>query len=220
MEQRGNATHSDLINKYNSLIFMIRQQILGMNTAELVQVKTVNADNTVDVLPLLRLATAQGNYQDTSVIFNIPFIKIQGGKNLLDITPEVGDIGLVVYCQRDISNIILSKAQANPASNRSYSCSDGVYVASIMSLNQQPENFIKVNSEGVNITTAANVAVNASKATINCDLQVNGQITASDIITGSDCLTASGISLQNHTHPYVDTQPNGSPATKSTNPPT
>ena len=220
MEQRGNATHSDLINKYNSLIFMIRQQILGINTAELVQVKTVNADNTVDVLPLLRLATAQGNFQDTSVIYNIPFIKIQGGKNLLDITPEVGDIGLVVYCQRDLSNILLNKTQTNPASNRSYSCYDGVYIASIMSLNQQPENFIKINSEGVNITTASNVIVNASKATINCDLQVNGQITASDTITGSDCLTASGISLQNHTHSYVDTQPNGSPATKSTNPPT
>lgn len=220
MEQKGKAKSSDLINDYNSLIFIIRQQLLGLNTAEIVRVEAINEDNTLDVLPLLNLADAQGTFQNSSVIFNIPYIKIQGGKNLIDIKPEVGDIGIVIYCQRDISNILTSKTQSNPASNRSYSCSDGIYIASIMSLNQQPENFIKVDADGINITSKTNVTINATGTTVNCDMTVNGKITATDTITGSDCLTSSGTSLQNHTHQYVDTQPNGSPATKSTEPPT
>lgn len=219
MEQKGKAKSSDLINDYNSLIFIIRQQLLGLNTAEIVRVETINEDNTLDVLPLLNLADAQGTFQNSSVIFNIPYIKIQGGKNLIDIKPEVGDIGIVIYCQRDISNILTSKIQSNPASNRSYSCSDGIYIASIMSLNQQPENFIKVNAAGINITSKTNVTINATGATVNCDMTVNGKITATDTITGSDCLTTKGTSLDGHGHKAGSlTAPNG-PVTGETGTP-
>lgn len=187
-ELKGTASISDLGNDYNALMFMIKQQLLGINTAELVKVEAVNGDNTVDIKPLLSLPTAQGTYIKNTTIYNIPYTRIQGGKNALDIKPEVGDIGIVVYCQRDISNVLRSKGEANPNSNRFYSASDGVYVASIASLNSTPENFIKIDENGVNITTSKELTIKASKITANCDIETTGDV------------KANGISLKEHTH--------------------
>jgi phage baseplate assembly protein V len=76
--------------------------------------------------------------------------------------------------------------------------------------------------------TTETFTINAKKFIVNSPdgIEFSGALTTDDKITsggdinsGGDVKTSGGISLDNHPHQYVDTQPNGSPATKNTNPP-
>ena len=96
----------------------------------------------------------------------LPFGKCQGGENAVDIIPEVGDIGICVYCQRDISGVVNTGKQANPQSNRMFDCSDGVYVCSLSGY-KNPTRFIKINAEGITISGDVPFTINAQTATIN-----------------------------------------------------
>lgn len=191
--RKPNTTSSD----YNSLSFAIWQQLAQVNTLELAVVMAVNADMTVDVKPLLNALTPDNEAIEPTIVYNIPYLRIQAGQNALKITPQVGDIGLAGYCQRDISGVVLNKGQANPQSNRKFSNSDGVYICSVASLAQNPVRFMEINDSQISINGDVPLVVNASAMTVNADLTVNGNINA----TGD--VKAGSISLTSHTHPGV-----------------
>lgn len=191
--RKPNTTSSD----YNSLSFAIWQQLAQVNTLELAVVMAVNADMTVDVKPLLNALTPDNEAIEPVIIYNIPYLRIQAGQNALKITPQVGDIGLVGYCQRDISGVVLNKGQANPQSNRKFSNSDGVYICSVAGLAQKPVRFMEISDSQISINGDVPLVVNASAMTVNADLTVNGNITASGDVT------AGTISLINRKHPGV-----------------
>lgn len=188
--RKPNTTASD----YNSLSFTILQQLAQVNTLELVIVVAVNADMTVDVKPLLNALTPDNEAIEPVVIYNIPYLQLQGGRNALRIIPQVGDMGLVGYCQRDISGVVLNKGQANPQSNRKFSNSDGVYICSVASLAQNPVRFMEISDSQITINGDVPLVVNASAMTVNADLTVNGNINA----TGD--VKAGIISLTTHIH--------------------
>lgn len=184
-------------SSYNSLIFTIWQQLARVNTLELAVVVAVNQDMTLDVKPLLNALTPNNEAIEPEPIYNIPCLRIQAGQNALKISPQIGDIGLVGYCQRDISGVLLNKGQANPQSNRRFSNSDGVYICSVASLAQNPVRFIEISDNQITINGDVPLIVNASAMTVNADLTVNGNINA----TGD--VKAGSISLKTHTHSGV-----------------
>lgn len=188
--RKPNTTASD----YNSLSFAIWQQLAQVNTLELAVVMAVNADMTVDVKPLLTALTPDEEAVEPAIIYNIPYLQIQAGQNALKIMPQVGDIGLVGYCQRDISGVVLNKGQANPQSNRKFSNSDGVYICSVAGLAQNPVRFMEISDSQITINGDVPLIVNASAMTVNADLTVNGNINA----TGD--VKAGAISLTTHIH--------------------
>lgn len=73
----------------------------------------------------------------------------------------------------------------------------------------------------------ANVSVNSKTATVTTtngismvgDTSITGNLNISGTTTSVGDVIGAGISLSTHTHMYEDTQPNGTPATKSTQPP-
>lgn len=150
---------------FNREDFTIWQQIKRINTAELVIVQAVN-EKTVDVKPLLNSLAPDNTAVDSGIIYNIPFCTHQGGENAVVIKPEVGDIGLCVYCQRDISGVVSTGKQANPQSNRMFDCADGVYVCSLAGY-KQPTRFIEINAESITVSGDVPFTVNAQTATIN-----------------------------------------------------
>lgn len=153
---------------YNSNDFVIWQNIKQINTAELVMVKAVSG-KTVDVKPLLNSLAPDDAAVDSGIIYGIPFCKFQGGENAIDITPEVGDIGICVYCQRDISGVVSTGKQANPMSSRMFDCSDGVYVCSLSGF-KTPSRYIRINNEGITIEgSEVPFIVNAKSAVINAE---------------------------------------------------
>lgn len=200
MALKGKKKLNSASSEFNVLSFLIEQHIKGINTCELVRVVNVNTDKTVDILPLLNQIDGLGQAVPQSSVYQIPYGRIQAGTNGLVIEPQVGDIGLCVYCQRDISGIKTIKGQANPLSDRYFSPSDGVYVCSVASLNKEPVRFIHFKQDGIEINGNGNVTVNAVKATIDCPVAINGDLTVNGNVTAAGDVKAVAVSLLTHIH--------------------
>lgn len=189
-QRKPNTTLSD----YNSFSFSIWQQLAQVNTMELAQIVGVNDDNTFDVKPLLNSLSPNNDAVEPAVIYNVPYLRIQAGANAIKIKPQLGDIGLIGYCQRDISGVLANKSQANPQSNRKFSNSDAVYICSVGNLAMEPIRYLEINDNQMTINSNVPLIINASTMIVNADIIVNGNITASGDVT------AAGISLKNHLH--------------------
>lgn len=231
-QRKPNTTVSD----YNSLNFAIWQQIAQINTMELAIVVAVNPGNTLDVRPLLNGLNADNKAIEQSIIYSIPYLCLQAGANAIKLIPQVGDMGLIGYCQRDISGVISSKGQANPQSNRKFSNSDAVYITSVASLAPQPIRYLEINDSAITINGDVPLNVTATQATVNApttingdttingslsvngDAEVDGKVAATkEITTNTEVkamidVKAAAISLLTHTHPGV-TPGNGTTGT-------
>lgn len=200
MALKGKKKLNSASNEFNALSFLIEQRIKGINTCELVRVVAVNPDKNLDVQPLLNQIDGLEQAVPQSPIYQIPYVRIQAGTNGILIEPQVGDIGLCAYCQRDISSIKTLKGQANPLSDRYFSPSDGIYICSIASLNQEPTRFIHFKQDGIEINGNGQVTVNANEAIINCPCSINGDLTIDGEVTATGDVKAGTISLLTHVH--------------------
>lgn len=167
-ELQMGTTPSDLVDEYNSLIYIINSEIKKLNTADLVKVIAIN-ERTIDVQPLLGSIRADGSMNETSPIYGVRYFQWQFGLNKIKAVPVVGDIGLLVCCKRDISNV----ENGNVGSFRQFSMADGIYIGGIEGLNQTPtqsiefsENNLKITGTGTITVEAPNVNVNASTSAV------------------------------------------------------
>lgn len=140
---------------YNIMEFVISQIIAGMATARIVKVMSVTAGagdppapSVVDVQPMVNMLNGIGQPTEHGTIFGIPVARLQGGNVAVIIDPKVGDIGLMVCCDRDISTVKATKAVANPGSpGRRFSLSDGIYVMGLFGT-VEPEAFLQFKDDG------------------------------------------------------------------------
>lgn len=188
------------LDSYEALIYIIRSVVNGISTADIVKVTAVNtADKTIDVIPVVAEADAEGERIEPSHIFNVKYIEWQYGINAIQAVPAVGDIGLLVVCKKDISNINGGLVD----SYRRFNLADGVYFGGLCGFNQEPAQFIKFDENGITITSPTDVAVNAPTASITTtgDTTItaggNATITGNAIaITGSTvAISGSAVSL-------------------------
>lgn len=176
--------------EFNNLAFIINQAMGKLQTATLVRIEKctnnggVDPVGFVDVTPLVNQIDTQGNPTPHVTIYNVPYLRIQGGNNAVIIDPKKGDIGVCVFASRDISKVKSTKKQANPGSFRQYNFSDGMYLGGM--LNEAPTQYVQFNDSGITITGSA--------VTINADVVVNGSITATGNVHGA------GTSLHTHVH--------------------
>lgn len=176
----------------NMLDFMVRQTIKGLvNTATLVRVVasypggTGGAAGYVDVLPLVSQTDAEGNSLAPTVIYHVPYFRLQAGVAAIVIDPVPGDIGIGIFAQSDISAIPQGAVQpVQPGSWRCYDQADALYVGGF--LNKTPSAWIELTQEGV-INITAKGGVNITTPNVN--------------ITGD--MTSGGISYLGHTHTGV-----------------
>lgn len=181
--------------EFNNIAFLVQQALLKVQTATLVRIESCTNNGGlepvgfVDVTPLVNQIDGKGNATPHVTIYNVPYLRIQGGANAIIIDPQAGDVGVCVFASRDITKVKSTKKQANPGSWRQYSFADGLYLGGM--LNGTPSQYIQFNNSGVTIT--------APLVTINGNVQVNGAIVATGDVTGQ------GTSL--HTHKHGDTTP-------------
>jgi hypothetical protein len=148
-------------------------QIMGIlskvSTVTLVRVEGVDADaKTVDILPLVNMVDGSGNPFPYQIIYGKPYWQPQSGNSAVELSPTKGDIGLAIFADRDISNVIATKQQSNPGSRRMFDMSDGLYLGAFPGLNQAITQFIKFDpSSGITITSPIAVAVNAPNVIVN-----------------------------------------------------
>lgn len=187
--------------EWNRLNFAVRQIMAGMATTTLVLVQAVRAVDggfVVDVQPMVSQVDGAGNAVPHGTIHNLPVWRLQGGNGGVIVAPAVGDIGVSVFASTDISGVKRAKAATTPGSSRRFDWADGIYLGGV--LNAAPVNFVQILADGVTVTSATVVTINAPDGvTINGDVTVTG-----DITTGPGS-TFNGKDFDSHTHGGVST---------------
>ncbi len=186
--------------KFGQIDFIIRQILASVQTATLVKVLSctntggVSPFGLVDVVPMVNQIDAAGNSQPHSTIFNIPYLRLQGGANAVILDPQAGDIGIAVFANRDISKVKNTQAQGDPGSARQFDYSDGLYLGGL--LNGVPTQYIRFSSAGISIVSPDTVTIQAPT------IALQGSVTISEGLTVTDDVTAGPnlISLENHIH--------------------
>ena len=186
--------------QFNAITFLVRQILNRVSTATLVQITSVTNSGGispvgfVDVQPLVNQLDGYGNAIPHGVLHHLPYMRLQGGANAVIIDPQVGDIGIAIFADRDISSVSANKAQSNPGSFRQFDMADGMYIGGL--LNGTPTQYVAFASGGITITSPNQITLTAPA------VQINGTVT----VTGD--LTAQGTSV--HTHKHGGVQAGGS----------
>lgn len=208
-------------NEFNAVEFVITQLLNKRNYTTLVQVMAVRSAGEVapvgfvDVQIMLNQIDAAGNSMPHGIVNNVPYFRLQGGANAVIIDPQVGDIGMATFADRDISSVKANRAISNPGSKRRADIADGLYTGGF--LNAAPTQYVRFTDSGIEVVSPTNVTVRAptinmigansvtlQSARIALDGPVTG--TAGAVFTGD--VTGQGTSL--HTHKHGGVSPGGS----------
>lgn len=197
----GFAGTGDVNSEWNRLSFAIRSVLAGMATTTLVLVKAVReveGGYVVDVQPMVAQVDGAGNAVPHGIVHNMPVWRLQGGNAGVIVVPTAGDIGIAVFASTDISGVKRAKEPTTPGSARRFDWSDGMFLGGV--LNAAPTQFVRIDADGLTITSATAVTINAPDGvTINGDMAVSG-----DITTGPGSMF-NGKSFDDHTHGGVQT---------------
>lgn len=219
-----NHVASDAASEVGVMNFIIRSALSGLRTAMPVKVISVtNAGGVspigyIDVMPLVSAVDGNGVSWNHGTIYNVPYMRIQGGSNGIILDPVVGDIGIATVCDRDISTVKNTADVSAPGSNRKNDMSDIVYLMTI--IGSAPTQYIQFNSAGITIHSPTKVTITAPNVQIDASTQcainsptivLNGQVTqgsggyagnasfaGSVTVTGD--VTAAGKSVSTHKH--------------------
>lgn len=179
--------------------FLIRRILDTVAGSALVQVQAVTnagglaAVGFVDVQPMVHQIDGAGNATPHGIVHHLPYFRLQGGANAIILDPQVGDIGIAVFADRDISSVKSSRKPANPGSRRKSSMADGLYIGGV--LNGLPVQFIAFASTGISITTPQKLTLSAANVTLDAsgNFGVTGAVVGG--VGGADQVT-----LQGHRH--------------------
>lgn len=156
---------------FNAVSFIAEQILSKVNVATLVEVVSVTNAGTlapvgfVDVKPLINQVDGFGNAIEHVTVFKVPYMRLQGGANAVIIDPQVGDIGIAVFADRDISTVKITKTKANPNSARRFSKADGLYLGGV--LNGTPTQYVIFGTSGVKIVSPTAIEFDAPSIKLN-----------------------------------------------------
>lgn len=181
------------------LKFIVDSLISRIQTVALVRVVNVNRGGlapvgSVDVQPLVSQIDGAGNVTAHGIIYDVPYMRLQGGANAIIIDPEPGDIGMCGFCSRDISSVKKNKAPSAPQSRRRFDWSDALYFGGF--LNGTPEQYIMFSGGGIKMYSPSQIELEAPKTVIKSpDVQIDGAsmtIKANTTQNGSFSQTGGG----------------------------
>lgn len=211
-------------SEYASLVFVIQSQLAKLDTVKIVKVQAVDADaKTVQVMPLVEQTDGNNQVTPQGTIYGVPYMQWQYGTNAVLADPAVGDIGMLLCSDRDISAVKESKDAAPPGSERKYDRADGVYLGGV--LNGTPDQYVKFTDDGVEITAKGSHTLKSTQAggwqvdklTVTGNLQLGGNIVddgggtytgdihTSGTVTGDTDVVSGTIHLKTHRHTGVTT---------------
>ena len=168
--------------------FIIQQLISNVHTMIPVEVVSVSVPTDTlapigrcSVRPLVQQVDGNNNVYGRGEIINVPYLRVQGGKNAVVLDPVVGDVGLCGFCERDISMVKRTGAEAAPNTRRQYSLNDAVYMFTMMS--GTPEQFVHFKNSGIDIKSTGDININGLV------IKPNGQL-----------VLANGVVVDTHIH--------------------
>lgn len=216
---RAHDTSSDA-----NLQHFMMQQMLMSNAFITVGVVTSVSDggDVVSVTPLVDGFTGAGDRIPKAVIYGVPVWRLQRGASAVIMPPIVGDIGVILICDRDISGVKSTRSASLPGSNRTHNYADAIYMGGV--LNADPTQYVKFASDGIDIVSPLTVSINAPVVEVNAEgkislnapiIEANGQLTQGSgsysgdatfggSITATGEVTGNGVPLSTHVHGGVE----------------
>ena len=171
---------------FNAHQFMIDQGLSKISHATLVQVTNVSTKGevgpvgTISMVPLAKMQDAMGNVHAHGELHNIPYFRMQGGKDkAIIMDPKVGDIGIAIFADRDISAVKknnaawdgtkkVTDAQSPPGSFRQHDMADGMFFG--CTLGGKPTSYVQFQDDGTIVFSPDDgvtlVTVKAGKITL------------------------------------------------------
>lgn len=192
---------------------LIRSILMGVRTAIPVKVLVVTpgagsppAIGTVDVQPLVQTVDGTGKLWPIKTVRQVPFCRAQSGASAFIIDPSVGDIGIAVACDRDVSAVLASGGQlSGPGSMRRHHISDLVYVLSIISPVAITQ-YLIANASGITMLSPNSVTIQAPQINlVGAVNQTSGNVTLAtkvtvpNVVASADVTVPAG-SVNNHFH--------------------
>lgn len=170
----GHADLRDVGSEYARLSFLVRAVQGEQATMALVQIKAVRAaggDYEVDVQPMVHQVDGAGNAVPHGTIHGLPVWRLQGGNSAVVVKPAVGDIGMALFAQSDISGVKRAKKPTTPGSARKFDWADGVYMGGV--LNAAPTQKIVMDENGITLTP-----LTGTRVKVDGKLEVAGEVVA------------------------------------------
>lgn len=209
-QQDGGSGSSDM----NSILFMFKRLVSRIRTIDLVTVNTVTNAGGVSPVGLVTVTVLTNQMSGARVavphgkIYNVPYMRIQGGANAVILDPQVGDIGMCAFCSRDISAVkaalialqggaTATNKNQNPGSHRMFDWADGLYLGGF--LNGTPTQYVQFSTAGINLVSPTQVTIQAPTVAVTGNLTVSGTTVSTGNVTGA------GTSLHTHLHSGVTT---------------
>jgi hypothetical protein len=188
-------------SQFDVMEFFFRQKLAKARTATIVRVLDVtNAGGLepvgyVDIQPMVQQVDGAGQVTAMPPIYNAPYLRLQGGADAVILDPKIGDIGIAVIGDRDLSAVTASKADGPPGSARRNSLSDAMYLGGI--LNGVPEQYVRFSAGGVEIVSPTKITLRAP------DIELDGPVSATSTVTAVGEVMGIDIPLSTHHHILV-----------------
>lgn len=166
---------------------VIKSMIGGIHTCIMVEVVSIENKDQVgsigscSIRPMVKLIDGSNNAYERGIVQNVPYFRFQGGANAVICDPKVGDIGLALFNERDISMVKRNKTASPPNTKRQYDLNDAVYLGGF--LNGTPTQYIQFVENGINIKSTGDVNINGMH------IKYTGEI-----------VTKDGVILDSHIH--------------------
>ena len=167
--------NSPILCEYDKVISQFNSLITNVNTAmpckvvaiEKQEQRGVNIVGFVDIQLMIEQTNGQKKGNETAIICNVPYVRIQGGTNAVIIDPEINDLGVAIFASRDITNFKEARRQTPPATWRKFSISDAIYIGGIR--NQKPVQYIHFRNDGIEIYSPKRVHITTPTVLIDSD---------------------------------------------------
>ena len=167
--------NSPILCEYDKVISQFNSLITNVNTAmpckvvaiEKQEQRGVNIVGFVDIQLMIEQTNGQKKGNETAIVCNVPYVRIQGGTNAVIIDPEINDLGVAIFSSRDITNFKEARRQTPPATWRKFSISDAIYIGGIR--NQKPVQYIHFRNDGIEIYSPKRVHITTPTVLIDSD---------------------------------------------------
>ena len=160
--------YDKVISQFNSLITNVNTAIPCKVVAiEKQEQRGVNIVGFVDIQLMIEQTNGQKKGNETAIICNVPYVRIEGGTNAVIIDPEINDLGVAIFASRDITNFKEARRQTPPATWRKFSISDAIYIGGIR--NQKPVQYIHFRNDGIEIYSPKRVHITTPTVLIDSD---------------------------------------------------
>lgn len=204
----GQQTPGTLGTPFNVLAFVFQSLLQKVQTASLVKIISCTNDGgvtpvgTVVVQPLVFQLTGRSlQAVPHGQIYNVPYFRLQGGQNAIILDPQQDDIGLAVFCSRDIANVkadpegAVANGGAPPGSLGMFDWADGLYLGGF--LNGEPTQYVEFSATGVNVVSPTKITLQAP--TVEIDASTLFKVAAGAInetATGDAKLVGNTVEIQ------------------------